>query len=245
MAQNNSIIQLISGKNRVEINPLGFKIEYLSLDNYIYLNKFVRSDGKPGTSHPCLPIFGPEITTNFNLLQHGNARNSMAKIITQSATQLKLRHEVSEGDYPAGLIFEQDFKLTTQSFELKSTFTNTSHQPLPVNFAQHFYWNAPKGWAELKINHKNMAELVKGDQGFEWQKENIIEIPSLPAIILKQTNLPYVQLWSGQKDNTYDQNYVCIEPAQGKPRSNYFGSKESLIYPQQTINIKIDLSLIK
>lgn len=243
MTTLNSTIRLYKNKSQVIINPLGFKIDLLQLDNQVVLDKFVRGDSKSTSSHPCLPIFGPETNTNYGLAQHGNTRNSLAEVVEQTSTTLVLRHQINEGTYPPGLVFQQSFNLKDNEFGLKSTFINEGKRPLPLNFAEHFYWNTPRGWQDLKINNEDAAVLVKNDKGFLWQNKNIISISGQNDILLEQENLPYCQLWTFSKNGKYDQSYVCIEPARGKPRSTYFDSTESILKPNEIIKTEIKISL--
>lgn len=238
-----SLIKLIQGNSRVTINPLGFRIESLVLNGIPYLGYIARGDGKVASSHPCAPIFGPETTTHFNLTQHGEMRNTLAKIVSQNNHQLILEHLITEGSYPPGVEIIEDYQLTDKSFSIKTTITNRSNGAVPINFAHHFYWLTPKGWNNLKINQESVADLVKNDRGFYWGEENIIKLEGLPELLIRQDNLPYVQLWCYGSKNTFDQDYVCIEPAMGPPKSTFLGSKNSLINPQQTKINQIKISI--
>lgn len=243
MVTSDNLIHLSKNKSQVIINLLGFKVNLFQLEEKVILNKFVRGDGKTASSHPCLPVFGPETETNHGLSQHGKARTSLAEIIEQTSTTLKLEHKVNEGTYPIGLIFRQSFTLINNKLVIESIFTNNSEQPLPLNFAEHFYWNAPNGWEGLRINNKNVADLVKKDKGFTWESKNIISNPGQNDILLEQENLPYCQLWAYSENKEYDHDYVCIEPARGRPRSSYFGSAESMLKPGETFRTEIKISL--
>lgn len=227
-------ITLKSGQNSVTINQTGSIIEELIINNTKILGRFTRIDNKSAASHPCTPIFGLEKTTNFSLPRHGSARNQDWTIIDQTNNFLTLELKINDGQYPKGLIAQQKFDLTDNNFSITTTHQNLSSNDLPVRFGEHLYWNTPKGWDDLKINNQPVSDLVKKDTGFIWPEKNIIEISGQPKIRLIQKNLNWVQLWTAQNDNQFDNNYVCIEPAQDKPVQ---------IQPNQIIKSTITIAL--
>jgi galactose mutarotase-like enzyme len=237
-------IENTNGKNRLIINPHGARIEELVLERQKIFTKVIRGDGKEGSSHPCIPQFGPEITTSFGLPQHGSARNKdFISIATDDKVELSL--DIEDGNYPRGLNIKLEHSLSGEKYRLVTKVSNNSDQDLPVNFAQHFYWNVPNGWERLKINGIDVAEIVKNDASIELKPENIIEIPGQKFIVLEQKGFSIFRLWAYKNPETceYDKNYVCIEPAEGDPIRNYFGSDASMIKPGQSRTAEIFIKL--
>jgi galactose mutarotase-like enzyme len=123
--------------------------------------------------------------------------------------------------------------------------SNNSNQDLPVNFAEHFYWYAPNGWEGLLVNGTDATEVVKKDASINLLSKNEIKIPGQKTIILEQKGFSIFRLWAYKNPKTgeYDNNYVCIEPAEGDPVQNFFGSEKSMIKPGQSRITEITISL--
>jgi galactose mutarotase-like enzyme len=239
------IIKLSNRNSYLTINLLGSLIEDLVIKEVPLLGQVKRGDGKVVSSHPCAPIFGPETITKYGLPQHGSMRNNLATLVEQTENQLELQYEINNPNYPPGILVKQNFKIEEDKIFLTTTFINQGQQDAPINFAQHFYWLTPLGWQSLQINNKRMEDLVKQDQGFFWLEENIVSIEGRPNITLTQSGLPYCQLWAYRENNNFDTNYVCIEPAMGPPRRNFFGSSKSLLKAGETKELKISISINK
>jgi len=240
------IIILTSGRNKVEISTYGARIQKLKLNEQTLLDTFTRADGKEVCTHPCSPIFGPETGTNYKLSQHGPARNSEWQICDpagrtggRKSNKLTLQCEINEGTYPQGIIVTQTFKLTDKAFSIETTHENRAALPVPVNFGEHFYWSTPQGFYGTKVNGHDITDSIKNDSAFAWREKNTIDIPSQPTIILEQKNLPWCNAWVMPGDK----NYVCIEPVEGRPRSVFFGSLESLLQPKRSKTTRVSLTL--
>lgn len=236
--------EIIEGKNKLIINSCGARIESLILEGQEIFTKVVRGDGKEGSSHPCIPQFGPETTTSFGLPQHGSARNKDFELST-SDNEIILSQNIEDGKYPKGLSIDQKHGLTGGEYSLITTISNNSDLDLPVNFAEHFYWATPNGWEGLRINGINVADAAKKDSSIKLLPENEIEIPGQKAIILKQTGFSIFRLWAYKNSQTgeYDRNYVCIEPAEGDPDGDFFGSEKSMIKPHESRVTEIFIKL--
>lgn len=222
-----------STESHMVINPKGARIESLILGERLVLKSVRRGDGREASSHPCTPIFGPETNTTFGLPQHGLMRNELCTVIEGGPNLIILSHEIKAGTYPPGMIVEQTFALLGGNFTLKTIHTNNGREEAPVNFGEHFYWAAPNGWEGLRINGGDVTDAVKNGLVVPLRATNQIVIPGLPEIILEQEGLPVAVLWVYRDPATggYDRDYVCIEPVEGDPTKNFFGSPESLIAP--------------
>jgi galactose mutarotase-like enzyme len=229
--------------NKLIVNPHGSRIEELTLEGQKIFTKITRGDDKEGSSHPCIPQFGPD-TLNYGIPQHGSARNKDFKLLN-SSSNIELSQNIEDGEYPKGLNINQKHSLIDQGYSLITTVSNNSDQELPVNFAEHFYWHVPNDWEGLKVNGVNVADVVKKDASISLKSKNIIEIPGQRPIILTQAGFSIFRLWAykNMQAGKYDQNYVCIEPAEGDPEKNFFGSKKSMIKPHESRTIKITIKL--
>ncbi len=256
LADQKTIVKEIRGPSlsRMEIQTLGARIKDLTLSGVKILTTVPRGDGEEGSSHPCSPLFGPEINTHYNLPQHGTMRDSQCKVKENAKylNTLALECNVKGGSYP-GVTVCQNFDLGSGLFTLE-TFHSVSAYNLssrligvPVNFAEHLYWNAPKGHKGVKINGVDVTKMIEQDEIIEWLPRNKIEIPGIPTIILEQQGLNFAQFWVGKNSaGEYDTNYVCIEPVEGDPKTGFFGSEKSLIKSagmrQTTIRINLEKS---
>lgn len=227
-------IEKEKGEDKLVVNPHGARIEELVLGGQKIFIKVNRGDGKEGSTHPCIPQFGPETTTSFGLPQHGSARNKDFKS-SPSSSYILLAQEIEDGEYPKGLTIKQDHSLIDGKYYLTTVLSNNGDQALPVNFAEHFYWNAPNGWEGLMINKVDVTDIVKKDGAIKILSKNEIIIPGQKPVILKQKGFSIFQLWVYKNPETgeRDKNYVCIEPAEGDPAKNFFGSNESMIKSHQ------------
>ncbi len=233
-----------NGPNRLVINSHGARIEELVLGGQKIFTSVKRGDGRDASSHPCIPQFGPETTTSFGIPQHGSARDKDFKISTTNG-DIVLSQDIEDGQYPKGLIFTQVHSLSDGSYSLKTTNSNNGEQNLPVSFAQHFYWDAPNGWEGLIINGVDVTNIVKKDGAIDLLPENEIVIPGQKPMVLKQKGLSIAQLWAYKNPETgeYDTHYVCIEPAEGDPAKNFFGSEKSMIKPHESRTTEIVVGL--
>lgn len=238
------IVETKTDESKLIINPHGARIEELVLDGQKIFVKAVRGDGKEGSSHPCIPQFGKETITSFDLPQHGSARNKDFQS-SNSGNEIILSLDIEDGKYPKGLNINQRHSLADGKYILTTAVKNNGDQELPVNFGEHFYWYAPNGWEGLLINGIDVADIVKKDASIELLPENEIKIPGQKIIILKQKGFSVAQLWSYKNPETgeYDQNYVCIEPAEGDRTQDFFGSQESMIKPHESRTTEIIIEL--
>ena len=226
------MIMLQNGNSELVINPDGGRVESLKLDGHHTLISVTRGDGKKGSTHPCSPIFGPETTTAFGLSQHGPVRTTVMEVVHQTQDSVTLTTEIKQGSYPRNVFIEQLFELGPQSLLITTTHINNGSQAVPVNFGEHFYWSTPHGWDDIKLNGITVADKVKSNGTESLNKVNTIEIEGLPPICLEQTGMNTAVIWAYKKtDGTFDTEYACIEPAEGDPMADFFGTKESLIAP--------------
>lgn len=242
-------IESLDGPSRMVIKPLGARLEELQLAGVKILTKVTRGDGKIGSSHPCAPIFGPEENTNtsFGLTQHGPVRDEICAVEQVSDHAVDLFHEIKSGTYPEGLIISQKYFVSTQLFSLVTIHINMGETPTPVNFGEHFYWDAPEGWKGLRINGEDVTGRVENDLVVSLQKENEILIPGKPKIVLVQEGFRVANLWVGKNKQTgqYDTHYVCIEPVERDPNTNPnpFGLPESMIAPGSARIVRVSITV--
>lgn len=222
--------------NTATVDTHGMKVDGLTIHGHAILTAAVRGDGKRGATHPCSPLFGPERNTSFGLSQHGPVRNTLASSMRMDDGSAELYTHVNEHEYPSGLIIRQLFKLEADTFSITTIHENTGRTPVPVNFGEHFYWNAPDGWDGVMLNGENVTDLVKKNGTAPLTTVNTISIPGQPEIRLEQQGMPCAVLWAYRNPETesYDHQYVCIEPAERDPASDFFGTQESMIAPGKT-----------
>lgn len=223
-------------QNTVTIDPMGMKIDGLTIHGSTMLTAVMRGDGKRGATHPCSPIFGPERTPMYGLSQHGPVRNTLASSIRIADSATELYTQIAEHKYPSGVIIRQLYKLEKDTFSITTIHENKGKKPAPVNFGEHFYWNSPNGWDGVTINGQDVTELVKQNGTVPLAAANTIRIPGQPDILLEQQGFACAVLWAyhNQATGEYDSHYVCIEPAEQDPASTFFGSAESMISPGET-----------
>lgn len=237
------------GLSEMTINPQGARIEELRLAGVKILTTVTRGDNKLSSSHPCTPIFGPEENTNtsFGLPQHGPMRNEQCAIEQVSDHVVDLFHEIKSGTYPEGVVVSQRYFISTQLFSLVTVHMNMGEVPAPVNFGEHFYWDAPDGWEGLTINGDYVTKSVEDDQVIPLARVNEILIPGKPKITLVQEGLPWVNLWTYKDKQTgqADTHYVCIEPVERDPNSNPnpFGLPENMIAPGSARITRVSISI--
>lgn len=239
--------EVLQGKSHMEVNPLGARPE-LTLGGHKLLVKVTRGDEAEGSTHPCTPIFGPDRQDLFGAKQHGKARKELWNQVTNTPTLVELTHDINEGRYPEGMHVKQKFELQDGLFRLTTVHTNNNEtEDLPVNFAEHFYWDAPQGWEGVKVNGHDVTQLVKDDAGMDWKDVNIIQIPGKPAIKVEQQGLPHMWGWAGGKEDEtgkvveFDKHYVALEACEG--REERFGTEESKLKPGESRETVVTISL--
>lgn len=234
---------LSKDKSMIVMSSFGAFITELTLNSEKILTSVMRGDHKPAATHPCTPNFGPETTTSFGLPQHGPMRNSIVEI-GKTENSIVARYEIDGGSYPKGLSIIQTAKLTDKSFSLETIHINSSGEPLPLNFGEHCYWDSPKGWEGITVNGVDITQAVKTNDVIELKEKNEIQIPGKPLITMSQSGLPLAMCWSyGSEKDGFDANYVCIEPIQGNPKDNFFGSEASLLAPSASITQSLTISI--
>lgn len=227
-----------------EINPLGARLK-LTLTNNPILVSITRGDGKTGETHPCTPIFGPDKNNLFSLKQHGEMRNTLCNAEKVGDTVI-VTHDVkdSPGKYPSGMQVKQEISLKDGIFSLVMTHTNTGEKPASVNSGEHCYFNSPQGYKGTRVNGIDVSEYIEKDRTIPLNDVNVIGIPGMPDLVLTQQGFKYAMLWVGKNsDGEPDKNYVCIEPVEGDPLGDYFGSPESIIAPGETRSAQFSIAL--
>jgi galactose mutarotase-like enzyme len=234
-------------KSSLTVSLTGGRIVELILNTIPVLGTFSRIDGKKGNTHLCVPNFGKEGIDQFNLPNHGPARDGTWQLVKKDRLSLAMQYNMPRtGIYPTTLSIVQKFSVTEHSFSQNVQITNTGGKKAPVNCAIHYYWHAPKGWDDVLLNGKNVSSYIKKDTSIDVEKKTIIQIPGQPSFIMDlSSNMKKVQLWTGrkafQKTTLYDRDYVCIEPALGT--GDYFTLIESMLKPNETKIMEVRLSV--
>lgn len=230
------------------VSSTGAKVE-VTLDGVIILGSFNRGDSKSGITHPCTPIFGPDRNNVYGLKQHGNMRNEECSV-SKVAESIIVSHTITDDGYPQGMMVKQILGIEDNVFSFVMIHTNTGTTKAAVNSGQHCYFDAPQGYKGTKINGKDISHLIEENHdgiAIDLNELNTIEIPGKPGIELTQNGYKKAMLWVGKNPKTkkIDQSYICIEPVEADPNSNYFGSKESRLIPGQTRSAMFSLGLLK
>lgn len=103
-------LEFLSGRDSLSVDRLGARIS-LRLGGIQILNSFnaKRFDGKPATTHPCSPNFGP-FGSEYGLPQHGPVRGESLKIGEYrpelNGGKLSLSTQIETGIYPEGIVFK-------------------------------------------------------------------------------------------------------------------------------------------
>lgn len=227
------------------VNPLGARIG-VNLGNTRILTSVTRGDGKLGETHPCSPIFGPDKNNLYGLSQHGNMRNELCEITEAGSDTVVVSHKITDspGRYPQGVRIEQQLNVRNGTFMLHMTHTNDGETEAPVNGGEHCYFAAPQGYRGTLINGKDITSLIEADTAIPLEANNIIKIPGLPELILTQEGFRFAMLWVGRNtQGKTDGDYVCIEPVEGNPMGEYFGSSESMIPPHASRVAQFTISI--
>lgn len=232
--------------DKLIVDPHGAKIISLILSNTLILTSVIRFDGKPGITHPCTPIFGPDVNNIYGLKQHGGMRNEFCMVKKIDEERITIEHKIQDEGYPKGIKVQQILNIHDGVLSLVSTHWNTGSEQAYVNSAEHFYFHSPEGHSGATINGQNILALM-GDSTtgvvIDWKKENIIYIPGQPKLILKQTGFNKVVLWSGLNptNRKRDKDYICIEPVEYDPKD--FGKELTIIQPGQKRTASVSISI--
>jgi hypothetical protein len=114
---------------------------------------------------------------------------------------------VNEGKYPTDLAINQIFELN-DTFVHRIKIENIGNKDALVNLAIHYYFDLNPG--KLKINDKDVSELVKSDGETNVFKINrITDGKKMITMNLFWFPQRRVHLWSGSDDS------CCIEPVMG------------------------------
>ena len=234
---DSEFVELQSNGESLHVEALGAKIT-LNLNHIPILGSYPRGDGKQGITHPCTPIFGPDRNNLYGLKQHGMMRTEHCDI-KRVADNILVSHIITDPGYPSGISVKQIMGVERGSFSLVMVHTNLGSQEAAVNSGEHCYFDAPRGYAGTTINGRDITVLIeKNNDGIPiaLEETNRIQIPGKPEIELKQNGFNFAMLWVGRNPETkkLDTDYICIEPVEGDPTGDFFGSYASMILPGQS-----------
>ena len=243
---NNQVSLTHEDGDALYVSTSGAKIT-LTLQGIPVLGSFERGDGKTGVTHPCTPIFGPDKKNRFGLKQHGNMRNENVDV-KSIADSIIVSHTITDHGYPKGLSVKQIMSVEEGMFTLVMIHTNNGKEHAVVNAGEHCYFDAPNGYSGTKVNGRDITRLIEENAdgiAIELLDANTIQIPGKPEIILEQNGFHNAMLWVGKAPGSkaIDAAYICIEPVEDDPNSNFFGSKKSKIPAGQSRSAMFSLSI--
>jgi hypothetical protein len=232
----------------LSVHSVGAKV-VVSLNNIPIIGSFARGDGKTGLTHPCTPIFGPDRKKLYGLSQHGNMRNEEC-LIEKKNDSIHVSHLITDSGYPAGMKVEQSLSIKDGIFSFEMTHTNAGDKEAFVNAGEHCYFDAPLGYVGTMVNGQDITKLIEDNFdgiAIDILEKNVIQIPGKPVYELAQQGLKKAVVWVGKNPETkeIDKSYVCIEPVEGDPFGDFFGSQESMIRPGESRIIQFSLSMMK
>jgi len=231
------MVHLIKQNSYVIVSPEGGRITQLWLNSQPILWSGLRPDGKPASTHVCLPNFRRVRTGALkDLPQHGPARSATWQVVKLDPITLSWRMDKLSNIYPAGLQAVQIMQLAPDRFDYTLKLTNTAGQAVPVNPGVHFYFTGGIK-AKVKVNDRLIpANLWLGDGSlFPIKAKNLIEF-SWGQIKLDQTGFKSFMLWSPQ-----GAEFVCIEPINGVDDDIYLKSNQLLLNQSRTWHLSIKL----
>ncbi len=247
MSERKNIITLSTPtKDQLLVDPSGAKIN-LTLKGTLIFGSFNRGDGKIGMTHPCTPIFGPDGKNIYGLKQHGNMRNEDCEVLEVEDSVI-VTHTISDEGYPRGMKVKQIMHIKDGSFSCAVVHTNAGDEKAAVNSGEHCYFDAPQGYEGTTINGRDITSLIENNWdgiAIDLQENNTIQIPGKPEINLTQNGLQKAMVWVGKNPESkeIDKTYICIEPVERDPNSDFFGSEESMIYPGKSRSIMFRLQI--
>lgn len=233
-----------AGTSIITVAREGARLQDLEILNTKVLTAPTRGDGKDASTHLCTPIFGPETTTSYGIAQHGDFRNQTH---TPRITEMGFgfSSNIDDGTLPKGASVDLIYRLSPYALTITTTYFNSGSVPVPINSGVHFYWYSPEGWDGLVINGNDVTQRVKDDDIIPLKSTNLIKIPGRPEYLLRQFGLNCANLWAYRDPETgeYDQHYVAIEPVERDPKTNPFGSADSLLLPRSFRQTIVDIEI--
>lgn len=231
------------GPSLLEFSPYGSRFN-LVLNGSEILSTVARG-GDPNRlaqSHPCSPNFDKD-TANLRLPNHGVMRNvPVTEILINTPDTIRTRLVLAGGDYPPGIVVEQNYRLTERYLEITTSHTNEGDVPAPVNYGDHLYFNSPLGNEEVRMGTKsglkNLIGAIRDDAVLPFENEKLLEIPGLPRLLLAAYGRRIINPWVDMNiQGEFDKNYFCASLVENNFHptllrgSGFFGRPESMIRP--------------
>lgn len=234
------------GLSTLKFKPYGSRFS-LVLNGAEILTTVVRggNPNKLGESHPCSPNFDQD-TASLGLPNHGTMRNvPVTEILVDTPDTIRTRLLIAGGNYPMGVVVEQNYRLTEGYLEITTSHRNEGNIPAPVNYGDHLYFNAPEGNQGVLMgsnkNRVNLSEAIRSDSILPFEHEKLLDIPGLPRLLLAAFGRRIINPWVDINDQgAFDQNYFCASLAEGDFRPKllgnrtvpgFFGTPKSMIKP--------------
>jgi len=175
---------------------------------------------------------------NFNLAQHGFARNLVWENVKQQPDLLILRLVDVPNTFsifPYHFVVEAIFKISANLLNISLNVFNNDKVSIPIAPGFHPYFNLDKNdRVKLKLNENNFK--FDGSTNYTTSKGPIkFQLPCCGSILLSfSDNLKNVSYWSEQNGD-----FICIEP--------WVGGEKAILYDNLRINLepnkKVQLSL--
>ena len=205
-----------------------------------------RFDGKVGNTHICAPSFDKEGQEKFGLPFHGYARTLQWIAEKQTADTLSISTITpSSKMYPASLKISQAFSLN-EYFIHTVSLSHSFGKAIPVNIGIHYYWDTPKGWEKSSLNEEQLSTDIKTNGYMNLKKTNTIVFPHA-KYELTSNGFRSAVLWTSfkvdnQGNKQFNNDFCCIEPVIEWP--HFFGSKQSILHPGETISASIQIKKV-
>lgn len=214
------IIKLVDGGSVVEIDSHGAGIVSWKHNGTDVMFPRTEIDGKVrGYGHPCSP-FGKKESPYDRIAQHGPLRDMFWQVRDRSNNAVILDTQIGEdqGSYfPASWLVRYDL-FSHARLWVTAMVKNMSEQRVPIEFADHPYFNATNGGTVSFVGTAIKPLMIDG--AFEATKYDIrdevfITLPGIGWVTMRfREGLAnqVVCVWSDGRGP-----YFCVEPAAPHP----------------------------
>ena len=215
------VFQTKNKKHSMSIESMGCRVTELVLNQKKIFWSGIRPDGKPASTHPCLPNFGLITKGPLKALpQHGPARNQEWQLIKTSPLTYQWQMEPIDGFYPKGLVTIRQFELSEAGeFKFELILENQGRKSIRANPGEHIYFNCAYNLRkQVRINDTSVDPK-------SWettiylplnQGENRLYIPTIGKLCLTVSRYTKCACWS-----VPNACFICIEPIGGEPNEIY------------------------
>ncbi len=231
------MVHLVKENSYVLVSLDGGRILELVLDGWMVLWNGVRPDGKWAATHVCVPNFRKVRSGDLIALpQHGPSRSEKWELVSNNPLKIRWQMKEKVGNYPAGLIAEQEFRLDKTSLDYVLRLKNQSTKTILINPGVHFYFVVGDK-DKVKINDQKVdPKLWLGDGSvFGIKDKNVINL-GWGKIELEQAGFKQFMLWSPE-----GAEFVCIEPINGVDDDIYRKENELEVGKERVWRVKLGI----